>query len=39
MGDLPHWIKTLTIVTIQVLLMTYMVMPRATRALKGWLYR
>ncbi len=39
MGDLPHWMKTLTIVTIQVLLMTYLVMPRATRALKGWLYR
>lgn len=34
----PHWLKTLTIAVIQVLLMTYLVMPRVTRALKGWLF-
>lgn len=38
MGSLPHWGKTLTIVVIQVLLMTYLVMPRVTQALKRWLY-
>lgn len=37
--DWPHWARTLTIAVIQVLLMTYIVMPRVTRALKGWLFR
>lgn len=38
MGPLPHWVKTLSIVVIQVLLMTYVVMPRVTEMLKRWLY-
>ncbi|QQM28899.1 antibiotic biosynthesis monooxygenase [Martelella lutilitoris] len=36
--DWPHWAKTLTIAIIQVLAMTYVVMPRVTRALKSWLF-
>jgi len=36
--DWPHWLKTLTIAVIQVLLMTYLVMPRVTRALRAWLF-
>lgn len=35
---LPFWLRTLTVVVVQVLLMTYLVMPRVTRALKPWLY-
>ncbi|PRY85038.1 hypothetical protein [Donghicola tyrosinivorans] len=31
----PHCLRTLTIAVTQVLLMTYFVMPRVTRALKG----
>lgn len=34
----PHWTKTLLIAVIQVLLMTYLVMPRVTRALRAWLF-
>jgi antibiotic biosynthesis monooxygenase (ABM) superfamily enzyme len=34
----PHWTRTLLIATIQVLLMTYLVMPRVTRALRAWLF-
>jgi Uncharacterized protein conserved in bacteria len=34
----PHWVKTLTIAVIQVLLMTYIFMPRVTKALKNWLF-
>ena len=36
---LPHWAVTLTIATIQVVLMTYVVMPRVTRLIEGWLYK
>ena len=36
---LPSVAATLLGVICQVLLMTYIVMPRVTRALKGWLYR
>jgi len=36
--DWPHWTKTLLIAVIQVLLMTYLVMPRVTAALKSWLF-
>lgn len=36
--DWPHWSRTLLIAVIQVLLMTYLVMPRVTRALRGWLF-
>lgn len=35
----PLWARVLLGVTVQVLLMTYVVMPRVTRLLKGWLYR
>ncbi|GAB4362585.1 MAG: antibiotic biosynthesis monooxygenase [Oricola sp.] len=34
----PAWARSLLIVMIQVLLMTYVVMPRVTRVLKDWLY-
>ncbi|NIY80596.1 antibiotic biosynthesis monooxygenase [Celeribacter sp. HF31] len=34
----PHGLKTLVIAIIQVLLMTYLVMPRVTKALKAWLF-
>lgn len=37
-GSWPHWTRTLLIAVIQVLLMTYLVMPKATRALKNWLF-
>jgi len=37
-GAWPHWLRTLTIAVIQVLLMTYVLMPRVTRALRGWLF-
>lgn len=35
----PRWAQSLTIVTIQVLLMTYLVMPRVTALLRPWLFR
>lgn len=35
---LPLAVRTLVILTLQVLLMTYVVMPRVTRALAGWIY-
>ncbi|KAA6183177.1 antibiotic biosynthesis monooxygenase [Thiohalocapsa marina] len=38
-GGLPDWLRLLVVIIIQVLLMTYLVMPRVTRLLKGWLYR
>lgn len=34
----PLWLKVLAIVVLQVLLMTYVVMPRVTRLLKPWLF-
>lgn len=37
-GSWPHWTRTLTIAVIQVLLMTYVLMPRVTKALRGWLF-
>jgi len=39
LGALPHPLQTLVIAVIQVLLMTYLVMPRVTQFLKGWLFR
>jgi len=33
------WQRILTIVILQVMLMTYLVMPRVTRLLRPWLYR
>ncbi|MGB0747553.1 MAG: antibiotic biosynthesis monooxygenase [Magnetospiraceae bacterium] len=38
LGDIPLAIKVFIIVVIQVLLMTYIVMPRVTRLLKNWLF-
>jgi antibiotic biosynthesis monooxygenase (ABM) superfamily enzyme len=37
-SDWPHFARTLLIAVIQVLLMTYLVMPRVTRLLRGWLF-
>ncbi|CCQ72617.1 antibiotic biosynthesis monooxygenase [Magnetospira sp. QH-2] len=34
----PLWIKVALIIVIQVLLMTYVVMPRVTRIIKPWLF-
>ncbi|MCW8865023.1 MAG: antibiotic biosynthesis monooxygenase [Colwellia sp.] len=36
---MPLWQHVLVIVVLQVLLMTYLVMPRVTRLLKHWLYK
>lgn len=37
-ADWPFPLRLLVTTTIQVLLMTYLVMPRLTRALAGWIY-
>jgi antibiotic biosynthesis monooxygenase (ABM) superfamily enzyme len=37
--SLPFWQKLLIIIPSQVVLMTYIVMPRVTKLLKGWLYQ
>lgn len=39
MADWPRWTQVLTIVTIQVLSMTYLIMPVITALLKRWLFR
>lgn len=36
---MPTWLRTLSIVCSQVLLMTYLVMPKVTHLLKAWLYK
>lgn len=36
---LPLWAKVLLVVTAQVLLMTYVVMPRVTHLLRHWLFK
>ncbi len=38
LGPLPTWGKLLVVIPIQVLLMTYLVMPRVTSLLKNWIY-
>ncbi|GKY90152.1 antibiotic biosynthesis monooxygenase [Sinisalibacter aestuarii] len=38
MAGFPAWLRSLVIVIIQVLLMTYLVMPRVTALLKPWLF-
>lgn len=38
-SDAGLWLKTAVIVVLQVLLMTYLVMPRVTRVLKPWLFK
>lgn len=37
-GGLPSLLQLLIVVVVQVLLLTYVVMPQVTRLLKGWLY-
>jgi uncharacterized protein len=37
-GNLPFWQKLLVIIPMQVVLMTYVVMPQVTKILKNWLY-
>lgn len=37
-GEWPFWMKLLVVIPAQVILMTYVVMPKVTRWLKGWLY-
>ncbi|RAU22343.1 antibiotic biosynthesis monooxygenase [Paramagnetospirillum kuznetsovii] len=37
-AGLPLWLKALIFVSAQVLIMTYLVMPRVTRLLRPWLY-
>jgi uncharacterized protein len=37
-GDFAFWQKLLVIIPMQVILMTYVVMPRVTKLLKSWLY-
>ena len=39
LAQLPIWLRTLLVVVTQVLLMTYIVMPRITKLLKGWLFK
>jgi len=39
LGVYPLWFKVLCIVVIQVVLMTYVVMPRVTHILKPWLFK
>ena len=37
-GAFPVWAKLMVVIPIQVLLMTYLVMPRVTSLLKNWIY-
>ncbi len=37
-GGFPFWGKLLVVIPTQVILMTYIVMPRVTKLLKNWLY-
>lgn len=39
LSDVALWAKVLVIVVLQVLLMTYIVMPRVTHLLKAWLFK
>ena len=38
-GSWPFWAKLMVVVPSQVLLMTYILMPKLTQLLKGWLYK
>ena len=38
LGDFPVWLKVLCMVVLQVLMLTYIIMPRVTRILKPWLF-
>ena len=37
--DTSLWLRTAVIVVLQVLLMTYLVMPRVTRLLHSWIFK
>ncbi len=37
--DFPFWEKLMVIIPTQVILMTYVIMPRLTQLLKSWLYK
>ena len=39
LAELPIWLRTFLVVLTQVLLMTYIVMPRVTNLLKSWLFK
>lgn len=39
LAELPIWLRTFLVVLTQVLLMTYIVMPRVTKLLKAWLFK
>jgi len=39
LAPVPAWLRTLLVVVVQVLLLTYIVMPRVTRLLKDWLFK
>ena len=39
LGDAPPLARTAVTVIVQVVLMTYVIMPRVTRLLSGWLFR
>jgi antibiotic biosynthesis monooxygenase (ABM) superfamily enzyme len=39
LGDAPAFARTVVMVLLQVGLMTYVIMPRVTRWLSGWLFR
>jgi antibiotic biosynthesis monooxygenase (ABM) superfamily enzyme len=39
LGDVPQLVRSAVMVTLQVGLMTYVIMPRVTRLLAGWLFR
>jgi len=38
MGGIPFWARVFVVVLFQVLMLTYVVMPRVTKVLKSWLY-
>ena len=38
LSQLPLWLRTFIVVVFQVLLMTYLIMPRVTLLLKDWLF-
>jgi antibiotic biosynthesis monooxygenase (ABM) superfamily enzyme len=39
MGDEHAFLRLVVSATVQVVLMTYLIMPRVTRWLEGWLFR
>lgn len=39
LAGLPQWLRTLIVVVVQVILMTYLIMPSITRLLSRWLFK